>query len=195
MYSGTSRYVSKEMSGCKMGRYRKHLYVIMILVFFPGSCRADSTIEAAGDVLYILMPVSTYGSTFYCKDKEGRKQFYKSFAASWLTTRGLKYMITKPRPDNSDNNSFPSGHASTTFQAAAYIRKRFGWKYGLPAYAGASFVAYSRVYAEKHYVEDVLAGAAIGIVAAEVFTTPRNKLAVAPIMQKDIYGLIIRKRF
>jgi membrane-associated phospholipid phosphatase len=161
----------------------------------PVNSPADSNIEAAGDVLYILMPVTAYGSTFYLKDKEGRIQFYKSFAASWLTTRGLKYIIEKPRPDNSDNNSFPSGHASTTFQAAAFIRKRYGWKYGIPAYAGATFVAYSRVYADKHYVEDVLAGAAIGIVASEIFTTPWNNLSISPMMQKDTHGFIVRKRF
>lgn len=178
-----------------MERYRRHLLAIMLFIIFPGCCLADSTIETAGDFLYILMPVTAYGSTFYCKDKEGRLQFYKSFTAAWLTTRGLKYMITKPRPDNSDNDSFPSGHASTTFQTAAFIRKRYGWKYGLPAYAGASFVAYSRVYADKHYIEDVLAGAAIGIITAEIFTAPRENLSIAPIMEKHTYGLTVRKRF
>jgi membrane-associated phospholipid phosphatase len=178
-----------------MKRYRNHFVALLIVIFVPVNCFADSNIEVAGDVLYILMPVTAYGSTFYLKDKEGRIQFYKSFAVSWLTLQGLKCIISKSRPDNSDNNSFPSGHTSTTFQAAAFIRKRYGWKYGLPAYAGATFVAYSRVYADKHYVEDVLAGAAIGIVASEIFTTPRNNLSISPIMQKDTYGLIVRKRF
>jgi len=178
-----------------MKRYRNYLVAMLIVMLFPVNCFADSDIETAGDILYILMPVTAYGSTFYLKDKEGRIQFYKSFAASWLTTRGLKYIIEKPRPDNSDNNSFPSGHASTTFQSAAFIRKRYGWKYGIPAYAGATFVAYSRVYADKHYAEDVLAGAAIGIIASEIFTTPRNNLSISPMMQKDTYGLIVRKRF
>jgi membrane-associated phospholipid phosphatase len=178
-----------------MKQYRNHLVALLFVMLIPVNCPADSNIEAAGDVLYILMPVTAYGSTWYLKDKEGRIQFYKSFVASWLTTRGLKYLIEKPRPDNSDNNSFPSGHASTAFHSASFIRKRYGWKYGLPAYAGATFVAYSRVYADKHYVEDVLAGAVIGIVASEIFATPRNKVSVFPMTGKDTYGLIFSKRF
>jgi len=176
-------------------RLRNHLVAILFVMLAPVNCLADDGIETAGDVLYILMPVTAYGSTWYLKDKEGRIQYYKSFAASWLTTRGLKYLIEKPRPDNSDNNSFPSGHASTTFQSAAFIRKRYGWKYGLPAYGAATFVAYSRVHADKHYAEDVIAGAAIGIIASEIFTTPRNSVSVAPMTGKDTYGLIVRKRF
>ena len=178
-----------------MKRYRNHLVALLFVMFVPVNGFADDGIETAGDVLYILMPVTAYGSTFYLKDKKGRIQFYKSFAASWLTTRGLKYIIEKPRPDNSDNNSFPSGHASTTFQSAAFIRKRYGWKYGLPAYAGATFVAYSRVHADKHYVEDVVAGAAIGIIASEIFTTPRNNVALSPMIRKDTYGVVMHKRF
>jgi membrane-associated phospholipid phosphatase len=178
-----------------MKQYRNHLVALLFVMLIPLNCLADSNIEAVGEILYILMPVTAYGSTWYLKDKEGRIQFYKSFAASWLTTRGLKHMIEKPRPDNSDNNSFPSGHASTTFQSAAFIRKRYGWKYGLPAYAGATFVAYSRVYADKHYVDDVMAGAAIGIIASEIFTTPRNRVSVSPMMGKDTYGLIVQKKF
>ena len=176
-------------------RYYNHLVVILFVMLVPVNCFADSNIEAAGDVLFVFMPVTAYGSTFYAKDKEGRREFYKSFVASGLTTIGLKSIVTKPRPDNSDNNSFPSGHASTTFQAAAFIRKCYGWKYGIPAYAGAAFVAYSRVYADKHYVEDVLAGAAIGIIASEIFTTPRNNLSIAPMVEKHTYGLTVRQRF
>ena len=62
-----------------------------------------------------------------------------------------------------------------------------------PAYAGAAFVAYSRVYADKHYVEDVLAGAAIGIIASEIFTTPRDNVSISPIMQKDTYVSLFGK--
>ncbi len=45
------------------------------------------------------------------------------------------------------------------------MRKRYGWDYGIPAYAAASFVGYSRVESGKHYAHDVVAGAAIGIIA------------------------------
>jgi membrane-associated phospholipid phosphatase len=52
------------------------------------------------------------------------------------------------------------------------MRKRYGWEYGAPAYATASFVAYSRVESRKHYPHDMLAGAGIGILSSYIFTKP-----------------------
>jgi membrane-associated phospholipid phosphatase len=52
------------------------------------------------------------------------------------------------------------------------MRKRYGWEYGVPAYAAASFVAYSRVEANRHYPRDVIAGAGIGILSSYIFTRP-----------------------
>jgi len=86
-------------------------------------------------------------------------------------TFGLQYTIDEKRP-NGEPHSFPSGHTSISFASAEFVRNRYGWKYGLPAYVLASFVAYSRVEAKQHYIHDVLAGAAIGIVSSYLFTRP-----------------------
>ena len=51
-----------------------------------------------------------------------------------------------------------------------FINNRYGVKYGIPSLLLASFVGYSRVYAEKHYWGDVLAGASIGIASNMIFT-------------------------
>ncbi len=40
---------------------------------------------------------------------------------------------------------------SISFASAEFVRNRYGWRYGLPAYVLASFVAYSRVEANQHY--------------------------------------------
>ena len=53
---------------------------------------------------------------------------------------------------------------------AAFIHKRYGWKYSIPVYVGATFVGYSRVQADKHFVEDVIAGATVGIFSSFYFT-------------------------
>ena len=50
------------------------------------------------------------------------------------------------------------------------MRERYGWGYGVPAYALASFVGYSRVESRQHYAPDVIAGAAIGILSSCLFT-------------------------
>lgn len=64
------------------------------------------------------------------------------------------------------HGSSTSGHTSKAFTVAGFIHKSYGWKYSIPACIGAVFVGYSRVKADKHFVEDVVAGAAIGILSS-----------------------------
>ena len=94
--------------------------------------------------------------------------------AAFAFTEGLKYAIPEERPDGSDNKSFPSGHASASFAAAATIEKRYGWHVGLPAHIVAAFVGVSRVEARKHFVGDVLIGAAIGEASGWLLTSKRD---------------------
>ncbi|MEG3164413.1 phosphatase PAP2 family protein [Sphingomonas sp. PB2P19] len=87
------------------------------------------------------------------------------------TTFALKELIHERRPDRSDNKSFPSGHTSVSFAAAASLEKRYGWEAGLPALLVASFVGVPRVEGDKHYVRDVLAGALIGSASGLLLTS------------------------
>lgn len=113
-----------------------------INIFVLQGASASDSIEKAGDIMQVLMPSIAYGTTFYLDDSESRNQFYKSFAATFVVTQGLKYTIDKKRP-NGSGKSFPSGHTSAAFQGASFIHKRYGFKYSIPAYIGASFVGYS----------------------------------------------------
>jgi len=76
----------------------------------------------------------------------------------------LKYTVQRPRPDGSDNLSFPSGHTSAAFTLATVAEHHYGWKIGVPAYLLASGVGYSRMEKDKHNLSDVLAGATLGII-------------------------------
>lgn len=133
--------------------------------------RAGDSIATAGDVLQYVLPATAAGLTLYYKDGEGALQFGESAALTLGVTYGLKYTVDETRP-NGGEHSFPSAHTSISFSAAEFMRKRYGWEYGVPAYAAASFVAYSRVEAGEHYPHDVVAGAAIGIVSSYIFTKP-----------------------
>jgi membrane-associated phospholipid phosphatase len=128
--------------------------------------------EKTATVLQIMIPSIAYGTTRYFDDEEGQIQFYKSFGTNIGVTYGLKYGVKRERPNREDNYSFPSGHTSATFQSASFIHKRYGLKYALPAYIGATFVGWSRVYSEQHYTHDVVAGAVIGSGFSYYFTTP-----------------------
>jgi membrane-associated phospholipid phosphatase len=148
--------------------------------------------EQAGDMLQIVIPSVAYGTTLYLDDKEGQNQFYKSFGTNLAVTYGLKYSVNETRP-NGGKHSFPSGHTSSAFQGAAFIHKRYGLKYAVPAYLAATFVGYSRVECDAHYTKDVVAGAVIGTLSSFYFTTEYNGFKIKPIAMNSGYGIGISR--
>lgn len=144
-----------------------------------------------GDVVAAAIPAACLISTLALQDWEGLKQG----ALAGVTTLGvtfiLKEVIDKQRPDNSDDKSFPSMHSGVSFAGAAFIQKRYGWKWGIPVYAAAGFVGWSRVYGKKHDWWDVAAGAAMGVASAYIFTKPFAKkynLSIAPAAGREHIG-------
>lgn len=152
--------------------------LLALFTLFAGreSAHAGELVQSSGDVILALLPASAGMSTLMLHDYEGTGQLVKSTALALGTTLLLKYTIEEERPTGGDH-SFPSGHASISFSSAEFIRKRYGWDYGLPAYLAAAFVGFSRVESEQHYFHDVLAGAAIGIGSSYLFTTRSDSLS------------------
>jgi len=148
--------------------------------------------KTIGDVFLVLIPSLTYGTTLYLDDREGQNQFYKSFAINAGVTYGLKYAVNRTRP-NGKPYSFPSGHTSATFQSASFIHKRYGLKYAIPAYLGATFVGYSRVDAKAHHKSDVVAGAILGTLSSFYFTHKYKGFEVQPISMGEGYGIGVKK--
>jgi membrane-associated phospholipid phosphatase len=89
--------------------------------------------------------------------------------------QGLKYATQRERPDHSSNNSFPSGHASDTFAFATALERHLGWKGAVPAYIISSYVAMSRVPANRHWLSDVVFGSTVGIIAGRTVTRHGRK--------------------
>lgn len=149
---------------------------LMVLFCLPKHTSAQNeTIETIGDVILVALPTTALGTTLIKEDYKGTLQLFGGMFTNVAITHGLKVTVNKPRPDRSDNRSFPSGHTSISFQGASFIQKRYGWKLGIPAYALAGFAGYSRIQANKHDGWDVLAGAIIGIGSTYIFTTPYQK--------------------
>jgi membrane-associated phospholipid phosphatase len=91
-------------------------------------------------------------------------------ALTEMMVEPIKYLVQRPRPDGSNNLSFPSGHAAITFAAATVIERHLGWKNSIIAYGIASYVATSRLHDNQHYLSDVVFGAAVGTIAGRTVT-------------------------
>lgn len=155
-------------------RVRQNPALLVGFLFFvvgDPAGRASDNIQSAGDILQFVLPATAAGLTLGYRDWPGALEFGESAGVTLGVTYGLKYAVNERRP-NGGSESFPSGHSSISFSAAEFMRKRYGWEYGIPAYAAASFVAYSRVESGEHYPHDVIAGAAIGIASSYIFTRP-----------------------
>ncbi|MFT3827961.1 MAG: phosphatase PAP2 family protein [Chitinophagaceae bacterium] len=87
------------------------------------------------------------------------------------TVFGVKKLTGEWRPDGSNKLSFPSGHTATAFAAAEFLRKEYQdvspW-YGIAGYAVAAATGYLRMYNNKHWLGDVVAGAGIGILSTDL---------------------------
>lgn len=94
----------------------------------------------------------------------------RSLAISEGLTQTLKYTIRRERPDHTSRNSFPSGHAADTFAFATAMERHLGWRYAVPAYIFSSYVAFSRMPANRHWLSDTVFGSAIGIIAGRTVT-------------------------
>ena len=95
----------------------------------------------------------------------------KSEGLMLASTYLLKTSVHELRPDGSNNMSFPSGHTAQAFMAATFLTEEYGYRYRwLPyaAYTVASGTGLLRMANNKHYICDVLVGAAIGILSVKL---------------------------
>jgi len=127
-----------------------------------------------------------------------------AFAINGVYTILLKTAVGRERPNGEDDKSFPSGHTSNAFALAAVAERHYGWKVGVPAYAVASAVAVSRLQRNKHYLSDVVAGAAVGYIVGRTVVRvngapldgPRRvTLSVTPLLGRQTRGLMVAVAF
>jgi membrane-associated phospholipid phosphatase len=127
--------------------------------------------ESVGTDVAIALPLIAGGITLAKDDWKGSAQLTVDTIATVGLAYGLKHVIREQRPDKSDFQSMPSDTSALAFAPAQFLWDRYGWEYGVPAYAAATFVAWSRVDAQKHHWYDVTASAAIAFGMSKIFTT------------------------
>ena len=95
-----------------------------------------------------------------------------SYALMAVMVNGIKYTAKEMRPDGSSANSWPSGHTATAFVGATLLHKEYGltrspW-WSVAGYGVATATGVMRVLNNRHWISDVMSGAGIGILSAEL---------------------------
>jgi len=161
-------------------------------VYSDDGQQAGDVFNNFSDVLIYILPSVAFGMTLGARDGEGALQLAESAAASMGVTVVLKYTVDSTRP-NGDPQSFPSGHTAITVTSAEFMRKRYGWRYGLPAYLVSAYVGYDRIRTDQHYVRDVVAGAAISFTCTTLITKPYKGWTIQPVVVGKVRGIRITR--
>jgi membrane-associated phospholipid phosphatase len=123
--------------------------------------------------------------------KRGKTQSLRTVDAlivSALVETALKRIVREQRPGSRDKHStdfsFPSGHAMAAFTTAT-MQSHYHPKQAPLWYTGAVLIAASRVRLRRHYVHDVIAGAALGYVIARIEVSHSRGLLLSPFIRSD----------
>lgn len=142
--------------------------------------QVTATRDRFGDAMRVMLPAAAAALTFAKGDSEGFREWAYTTVLAAGATEGLKYAVHSKGPDGSEH-AFPSGHTAMAFSAASFVHERYGLGSALPMYALAAVTAYTRVHTHHHSVRDVVGGALVGTVSAQLMThrfSPRTAAAL-----------------
>lgn len=143
----------------------------LLLLMAAGETAEADTIKSTGTDAAIALPLVAAGISLYQDDRMGLAQLTVDTVATVGTAYALKHVVREKRPNGTDFQSFPSDTAALAFAPAQYLWDRYGWEYGVPAYAAAIYTGYSRVEAKEHHWYDVAASAGFAFGFSKLFTT------------------------
>ena len=177
----------------------RHCVILLLAAAFLLSQSVQAQfVRKSTDVLCLVPTATAAVLTLVKKDEKGLKQLALSTLTSTILSYGLEACVTKERPDGDGMHAMPSTHTMIAFSGASFLQRRYGWKWGAPAYALASYVAWGRVHSNRHDVWDVLVGTAIGVGGTYIFTRPFMKgteVAISPAVIDDAKCLNVAINF
>lgn len=144
--------------------------------------------ELAGDgYVQIGGAVATYGLGKLFRQSavtELGRDLVRAQLLTGVMTVSIKTAAGRTRPDGGSQTSFPSGHTSSSFATATVLQRRYGWGVGIPSYAFAGYVAASRINENRHFLSDVIFGAALGILGGRTVTVDlvSERFALSPLV-------------
>jgi membrane-associated phospholipid phosphatase len=160
------------------------------------------TSRLAGMILLDAVAGRDYAPSSYTK----LFRFHQALYYNQVVTHLAKRNFNRHRPDGSDTQSFFSGHTSTAFAASTFFYLELrdfidgqarAHEQRLPLlsprdwkllsfsvlYGWAAYVGYSRIHDKKHYLSDVLVGAASGTLVSYLLY-PHAEKEAAPARMK-----------
>ena len=161
--------------------------LLPLLLIVPGAAHAAGSIntkpltstqkhiETQGTGVAIALPLTAGAITLWKHDRVGSAQLVAETILTVGTAYALKNIVREERPNGADDHSFPSGTTALSASGSSFLWGRYGWEYGLPAFAATQFVSYSRVQARDHHWYDTLASSGIAAAYGYVLTTPFKK--------------------
>lgn len=117
-----------------------------------------------------------------------------SYVTMGFFVNTMKPLFKEKRPDTHARNSFPSGHTATAFMGAEFLFQEYKGKntwIGYTGYAMAALTGYLRIYNDRHYLNDVLAGACIGIISTKLSYWLYPKIFKSAQCNKPLYEVLI----
>ena len=112
--------------------------------------------------------------------KDRTMSFALSTIISGIIVQSIKASTKVRRPDGFGSNAFPSGHTATAFAGAEFLRQEYKdlspW-YSIAGYTVATTTGILRMYNNKHWFRDVMAGAGFGILSTQVAYWLEPKIA------------------
>ena len=147
-----------------------------------------SRLSQVGDFWGILSPLAVWA--IMLKSNMNKDYVSNAFVANIMSTYAIKSLSQRQRPDGSNNYSFPSGHTSNSFLAAELINQIEGMPLSIPFYLLSINTALSRITDKKHFLSDVVFGAAIGISIGKGFKILRKEKTNQRLkdeLEKDFY--------
>jgi len=127
------------------------------------NCKADEYTQYSPAILMLGLKACGYKG----RTEWGQMLVSDAFSLVIMSgvTQGLKHVVSRQRPDG-NRHSFPSGHTGTAFLTATMLHKEYGWRspwWSIGGYTVAAFTGISRIMNDRHWMSDIVTGAAIGI--------------------------------
>ena len=155
-------------------------------LFAPGKWIGSAYVQAGTSVglwlvgRYIVEPAA--GESRTNKWSHLGFDLMRSQIVTVTLVQAMKNSIRRDRPTG-ECCSFPSGHAAAAFASASVLERHFGYRGSWPALLAATYVATSRLVDNRHFLSDVVFGAALGTASGwtVVGSHGRDQYALQPV--------------